>query len=117
MTKILFIDDEPDIHDFFEFIVEQIDGAELHAFTSQLDASAYIRGNNTPDFMFIDWRMPEGNAENFVLNHKDELHFTKKFLVTGELELNDDQKYYFDDVIYKPFTSERIKQIVGNAKP
>ena len=110
--NVIFIDDEEDIHDFFNFLIETMDGVEHANFTTHDAASRYL-DDNPIDYLFIDWRMPEGNGEDFIVKNKNKLTNTKKILVTGELELTEDQKYYFDKVIYKPFRSEEIRNVIN----
>lgn len=111
MKNAIFIDDEEDILDYFSFCLRDLKDYDINCFNTHEEASDFV-SNNKIDSLFIDWRMPDGTANSFLEKHKDLLGDCKKYIVTGELELEKEMISAVDKVIYKPFKTEDIESLL-----
>lgn len=111
MKNIIFIDDENDILEYFEFCIADMKNCAVKTFDNHPDAAKYVNTHKI-DYLFIDWRMPDGTAYDFLTEQQEQIKTAQKTIVTGELELEDEIIDMVDQVIYKPFKSNDIQALL-----
>src|SRR3954465_5591666 len=117
-TKILVVDDDPEIVELFVDVLER-DGR----FEARPAGPGYDAGIQTkefmPDLIILDYMLPDinGNVVCQTIKSKPEFEHTKVIIVSGVVnqdEINDLLKAGADEFIKKPFNIEKVIERVGS---
>lgn len=108
----LVVDDLPDVRKTLSKILLHL-GIDADTAEDGLSAVSRLRSSICPDFVFVDWNMPEMDGLQFVkhVRSKPEYAGMRLIMVTGENEL--DQVVVAldagaDEYVMKPFSVEII---------
>lgn len=119
LNKILYIEDEPDIHAIAKIAIEMIGGYTLHPCLSGNEALQYAE-EFSPDLILLDVMMPEIDGPTTLLKlwEIESLINTPAIFMTAKAQANEIAEYKALgalDVIAKPFDpmtlSNQIKVI------
>ena len=105
MKHVVYIDDEKELLDIFKIFLMDLEDITLSCFSSHAQGHSFVE-NNDIYAIFLDWRMSDGNAHDFVDRAGDALQGSKIFIITGELEIEDDAR--ITQIIHKPFAEETL---------
>jgi DNA-binding NtrC family response regulator len=104
---VVYIDDDEDLCEAFEIQLED-SAFEVKTFSDQSNARKFIEENlNNIKVVFVDYKMPEANGDEFALTLPDSL---PKYLVTGNI--GQDMDDIFSGIIVKPYEHDEICEIV-----
>ena len=103
--EIVFLDDEPMLCEIFEETFSSSD-VVVRVFMDHEQAIDFCQ-NNSPDMIFIDYRMPGKSGDIVVQSIPAN---TAKYLMTGEIGIESING--FDGVIKKPFNSQLIQNLI-----
>ncbi len=106
MKSIIYIDDENDLLELFSDLFSN-DQRKIHCFNNHQDAISFSR-NNTVDMILIDYRMPDGTADQ-LLKKLELSDNTVVLMITGEMEVDQDICELFHGIIKKPFTVGKLE--------
>jgi two-component system phosphate regulon response regulator PhoB len=124
MTRVLIVDDDPDIRELMEFKLNQM-GFEVH--TEGDGESGYAAACDVlPDVVVLDWMMPKlsGLEVCAQLRATPELERVGVILLTGKSQEADVQRGFAagaDDYILKPFSPRelvsRVEAVLARRTP
>lgn len=122
LKKILFVDDDPDIHFIVKICLKEIPGVELRSATSGEEAIE-IAMKFLPDLIILDVMMPkmDGIATLQAIRLLPSIAKTPVIFLTAKAQKNEVEDYFnygILDVIIKPFDAlslaGKIQEIWSN---
>jgi two-component system response regulator HydG len=116
MAKILIIDDDTDICQLLERFLKR-KGHETSYFTSGKKALVHLK-DNTYDIVFCDFRLPDTDGKELLINIKELNPKTQVIIITGYSDVKiavDVIKSGAFDYITKPLLPEEILMLVDKA--
>lgn len=116
-SKILVVDDDPEIVELFVDVLERDGRFEVKTATTGYDAGM-ITNEFQPDLIILDYMLPDinGNVVCKTIRTKPELEHTKIIIVSGVVnqdEINDLLKSGADEFVKKPFNIEKLIERIG----
>jgi excisionase family DNA binding protein len=116
-TKILVVDDDPEIVELFVDVLERDGRFEVKTASTGYDAGM-LTTDFRPDLIILDYMLPDvnGNVVCKTIRAKEEFAGTKIIIVSGVVnqdEINDLLKSGADDFVKKPFNIEKLIERVG----
>lgn len=117
-TKILVVDDDPEIVELFVDVLERDGRFEVKTAATGYDAGIQTR-EFMPDLIILDYMLPDinGNVVCQTIKSKPEYEHTKVIIVSGVVnqdEINDLLKAGADEFIKKPFNIEKVIERIGS---
>jgi len=113
--KIFVIDDDASVCSMIESVLRHIGFDNICSFTSALDAIEKIKEFGLPEFIFLDFLMPNMNGKKFLdlIIEKFPSNNTGFCVISGcsDLKKEDIRDSYF---ILKPFRIESIKEVLDD---
>lgn len=113
MAKILIIDDDPDICHLLDRFLKR-KGHDTNFVTSGKKALSYLK-ENTVDIAFCDFRLPDMDGKELLINIKELNQRTQVIIITGYSDVKtavDVIKNGAFDYITKPLLPEEILMLV-----
>lgn len=116
-TKVLVVDDDPEIVELFVDVLERDGRFEVR--TADTGYTAGIMTNEfRPDLIILDYMLPDvnGNVVCKTIREKEEFASTKIIIVSGVVnqdEINDLLKSGADEFVKKPFNIEKLIERIG----
>lgn len=123
LTKILYVEDEPDIREVVQFALED-EGFELVSCSSGREAIAKAHGT-TPDLVLIDVMMPgmDGPTTLLALRELPHMAATPVIFMTAKVQSQEVEQYKSlgaIGVISKPFDAmtlaDQIRSFIGTKR-
>ncbi|HWP39873.1 response regulator [Fontivita pretiosa] len=116
-SKILVVDDDPEIVELFVDVLERDGRFEVKTATTGYDAGMLTQEFN-PDLVILDYMLPDinGNVVCKTIRSKPEFEHTKIIIVSGVVnqdEINELLKAGADEFVKKPFNIEKIIERIG----
>ena len=112
MAKVLIVDDNHDLLEFFCILMEK-NGFEIRGASSKTEIDTYLQSFN-PDLIMIDVMLGNEDGREISKNIKLSHNHIPIILLSGNPEaLTNLSEYNIDDVIEKPFT---IGTVVSKAQ-
>ena len=116
-TKILVVDDDPEIVELFVDVLERDGRFEVKTAATGYEAGLLTHEFN-PDLIILDYMLPDvnGNVVCQTIRSKPEFENTKIIIVSGVVnqdEINDLFKAGADDFVKKPFNIEKLIERIG----
>ena len=116
-TKVLVVDDDPEIVELFVDVLERDGRFEVR--TADTGYTAGIITNEfRPDLIILDYMLPDvnGNVVCKTIREREEFNNTKIIIVSGVVnqdEINDLLKSGADEFVKKPFNIEKLIERIG----
>jgi excisionase family DNA binding protein len=116
-TKILVVDDDPEIVELFVDVLERDGRFEIRTAATGYDAGM-ITQEFSPDLIILDYMLPDinGNVVCQTIRQKPEFENTKIIIVSGVVnqdEINELLKAGADEFVKKPFNIEKLIERIG----
>jgi DNA-binding response OmpR family regulator len=116
-TKILVVDDDPEIVELFVDVLERDGRFEVKTASTGYDAGMITQEFN-PDLIILDYMLPDinGNVVCKTIRQKPEFEHTKIVIVSGVVnqdEVNELLKSGADEFVKKPFNIEKLIERIG----
>ncbi|HEX8340954.1 MAG TPA: response regulator [Tepidisphaeraceae bacterium] len=116
-SKILVVDDDPEIVELFVDVLERDGRFEVKTASTGYDAGM-LTTDFRPDLIILDYMLPDinGNVVCRTIRSRDEFAAVKIIIVSGVVnqdEINDLLKSGADDFVKKPFNIEKLIERVG----
>ena len=116
-TKILVVDDDPEIVELFVDVLERDGRFEIRTAATGYDAGM-ITQEFSPDLIILDYMLPDinGNVVCQTIRQKPEFQDTKIIIVSGVVnqdEINELLKAGADEFVKKPFNIEKLIERIG----
>jgi two-component system OmpR family response regulator len=116
-TKILVVDDDPEIVELFVDVLERDGRFEIRTAATGYDAGM-ITQEFSPDLIILDYMLPDinGNVVCQTIRAKPEFESTKIIIVSGVVnqdEINELLKAGADEFVKKPFNIEKLIERIG----
>jgi DNA-binding response OmpR family regulator len=116
-TKILVVDDDPEIVELFVDVLERDGRFEVKTASTGYDAGMITQEFN-PDLIILDYMLPDinGNVVCKTIRQKPEYEHTKIIIVSGVVnqdEVNELLKAGADEFVKKPFNIEKLIERIG----
>ena len=116
-TKVLVVDDDPEIVELFVDVLERDGRFEVKTASTGYDAGVLTQ-EFMPDLVILDYMLPDinGNVVCQTIKGKPEFEHTKVIIVSGVVnqdEINDLLKAGADEFIKKPFNIEKVIERIG----
>ncbi|MFR4519406.1 MAG: LytR/AlgR family response regulator transcription factor [Fusobacterium sp.] len=115
MIKCVIVEDEFPAREELKYFINNFDGVELEKeFDNPVDALKYLQGNKT-DVVFLDINMPEldGMSLGKIISKMDE-NIKIVFITAYRDYAADAFEIKAFDYILKPYSDERIKEVLEN---
>jgi len=117
-SKILVVDDDPEIVELFVDVLERDNRFEVKTASTGYDAGM-LTNEFRPDLIILDYMLPDvnGNVVCKTIRSKPEFESTKIIVVSGVVnqdEINDLLKSGANDFVKKPFNIENLIQKIGS---
>ena len=111
-TKILVVDDDPEIVELFVDVLERDGRFEIRTAATGYDAGM-ITQEFMPDLIILDYMLPDinGNVVCQTIRQKPEFESTKIIIVSGVVkqdEIDELLEAGADDFVKKPFNIEKL---------
>ena len=111
-TKILVVDDDPEIVELFVDVLERDGRFEVKTASTGYDAGM-LTTEFMPDLIILDYMLPDinGNVVCQTIRQKPEFENTKIIIVSGVVnqdEINELLKAGADEFVKKPFNIEKL---------
>ena len=118
MKKILIVDDSPSIITLVRISLSSIDNVELFEASSGEHALEIINNNNDISLLITDLMMPGMSGWDLIKKVRGNISLKNinVLILTSEYTVLSSSKYYesgANDILLKPFRSERILQKVN----
>jgi excisionase family DNA binding protein len=116
-TKVLVVDDDPEIVELFVDVLERDGRFEVK--TADTGYTAGILTNEfRPDLIILDYMLPDvnGNVVCKTIRENEAFNSTKIIIVSGVVnqdEINDLLKSGADEFVKKPFNIEKLIERIG----
>ena len=110
-TKVLVVDDEPDVFFLFSRILSKRKLRTDYAH-NLAEAASYIQ-NDPPDLIFLDNYLPDGQGVDFIPYVKANFPHIRVVMVTANDSLIDKKRAFqqgADDFLGKPMSLEQINR-------
>ena len=116
-TKILVVDDDPEIVELFVDVLERDGRFEVRTADSGYTAGL-ITNEFRPDLIILDYMLPDvnGNVVCKTIRENEAFASTKIIIVSGVVnqdEINDLLKSGADEFVKKPFNIEKLVERIG----
>ena len=114
-TKILIVDDDPDICHFFQKILTEM-GYEVDTASGARESLTQIR-RDPPDVLFLDVKMPKMDGLECLRRIRKIKRKLPIVMITGYGDLKSAQEAMrlgADEYISKPFDLEEIRRLVSD---
>ena len=116
-TKILVVDDDPEIVELFVDVLERDGRFEIRTAATGYDAGM-VTQEFSPDLIILDYMLPDinGNVVCKTIRQKPEFEHTKIIIVSGvanQDEINELLKAGADEFVKKPFNIEKLIERIG----
>jgi two-component system, OmpR family, response regulator len=116
-TKVLVVDDDPEIVELFVDVLERDGRFEVRTADTGYTAGL-ITNEFRPDLIILDYMLPDvnGNIVCKTIREKEEFSSTKIIIVSGVVnqdEINDLLKSGADEFVKKPFNIEKLIERIG----
>ena len=116
-TKILVVDDDPEIVELFVDVLERDGRFEVKTANTGYDAGM-ITQEFMPDLIILDYMLPDinGNVVCQTIRKNPAFEHTKIVIVSGVVnqdEINDLLKSGADEFVKKPFNIEKLIERIG----
>lgn len=116
-TKVLVVDDDPEIVELFVDVLERDGRFEVRTADTGYTAGL-ITNEFRPDLIILDYMLPDvnGNVVCKTIREKEEFASTKIIIVSGVVnqdEINDLLKSGADEFVKKPFNIEKLIERIG----
>lgn len=113
-TKVLIVDDEPDIIEIFAYIVRKI-GLDVQT-ASSVDEALPIISSWSPDIIISDYHMPEKSGGDLLAILREgfsHLDLTKFLFITGDTsDLENDSRCEGINILKKPVQFSFLKDVL-----
>jgi len=113
---VILIDDEKEIHDFFDKIFKDIEGFELNCFTSGTEALIAM-GKIIPEIIIVDILMPDFDGIQVIKNIRANENFKNVYIIaiSGDLHKKDEALNAGANIfLKKPFDIEEFKNAIAS---
>lgn len=113
-TKILFVDDAPDIIEVFSLCL-QLAGAEVKA-SSSVQEALNTCSNWSPDILVSDLSMPKANGYDLIASVRSSNQQCKDIpaiALSGVADLNKALEQGFTTAMQKPVDPDDLIQLIG----
>lgn len=111
VKKVYIVDDDEDIRDILKSTLEQ-ESYTVSAFEKGKDAIQKMKSNN-PSMVILDYYLPGEKAENIVAQVKSIKQDIPIVLMSANFSISQEiEKTGADDFMKKPFSRERLIQVV-----
>lgn len=116
-TKILVVDDDPEIVELFVDVLERDGRFEIKTASSGYDAGIMTQ-EFLPDLIILDYMLPDvnGNVVCQTIRQNPNFEHIKIIIVSGVVkqdDINDLLKAGADEFVKKPFNIEKIIERIG----
>jgi two-component system, OmpR family, response regulator len=116
-TKILVVDDDPEIVELFVDVLERDGRFEVKTADTGYTAGM-VTNEFRPDLIILDYMLPDvnGNVVCKTIRQNEAFNNTKIIIVSGVVnqdEINDLLKSGADEFVKKPFNIEKIIERIG----
>jgi excisionase family DNA binding protein len=116
-TKVLVVDDDPEIVELFVDVLERDGRFEVKTASTGYDAGM-MTNEFRPDLIILDYMLPDvnGNVVCKTIRENEAFASTKIIIVSGVVnqdEINDLLKSGADEFVKKPFNIEKLVERIG----
>jgi DNA-binding NtrC family response regulator len=113
-TKVLIVDDDPDIRHFFQKILTEM-GYEVSTASGARESLTRIK-RDPPDVLFLDIKMPKMDGLECLRRVRKIKRKLPIVMITGYEDLNSAQEAMrlgADEYVSKPFDLEEIRRLIS----
>ncbi|MCD4670393.1 MAG: response regulator [Actinomycetia bacterium] len=115
--SVYLVDDEEDVHSFFNEIFKNMDGFDVKSYFSGIEALIAV-GQQSPEIMIVDMLMPDIDGAQVIKNIKtnEKLNDVHVIAISADADKKEESiKAGANIFLKKPFDVDEFKNAVQNA--